>query len=119
LDGQSDDIDGLFVGFDNDTCRMAYLALPKTRLGLDFQAHPSGWHVAMCDGSVQMIGYELDVAIHRRLGKRADGEIISSTERVSYTIWRKCSSAKSLQVSLNNRKKAVSDTQSLEVLCQN
>ena len=33
----------------------------------------SGANVAMCDGSVQVINYQIDSAIFRLLGSRADG----------------------------------------------
>jgi prepilin-type N-terminal cleavage/methylation domain-containing protein/prepilin-type processing-associated H-X9-DG protein len=36
-------------------------------------AHGSGFNVAMCDGSVRMIGYDIDLETHRRLGNRHDG----------------------------------------------
>ena len=35
-----------------------------------------GFHVAFCDGSVQMIGYTIDIEIHRRLANRKDGQTI-------------------------------------------
>jgi len=36
-------------------------------------AHPSGFNMAMCDGSVRLIGYEVEEAIHYRLANRMDG----------------------------------------------
>jgi prepilin-type processing-associated H-X9-DG protein len=36
-------------------------------------AHPSGVHMAFCDGSVHKISYKIDAAIHRELGGRGDG----------------------------------------------
>ena len=36
-------------------------------------AHGSGFNVAMCDGSVRLIGYAIDLETHRRLGNRHDG----------------------------------------------
>ena len=38
--------------------------------------HPGGCQFAMCDGSVTIIGFDIDLDVHRRLGHRADGEII-------------------------------------------
>ena len=46
------------------------------RLGLDWHfgsAHPSGFHMVMCDGSVQTISYGIDGLVHIALGGRNDG----------------------------------------------
>jgi len=48
--------------------------LPFVRFG---SAHPGGCNMALCDGSVQWIGFEIDPEIHRRLGHRLDGAIAS------------------------------------------
>jgi hypothetical protein len=78
--GTGPDDDGLYVGFDNDTCREAYHPpLPDTpgvRLEDRFgSAHSTVWQAAMCDGSVWALSYSVDVAMHRRLGNREDGEV--------------------------------------------
>ena len=36
-------------------------------------AHSDGFHMAFCDGSVQMISYLIDLATHQNLGNRCDG----------------------------------------------
>ena len=36
-------------------------------------AHPAGFHMALCDGSVHRISYAIDPEIHRRLGHRSSG----------------------------------------------
>ena len=41
-------------------------------------AHPSGWHVAMCDGSVRSMGYEMEIETHHRLANRKDGDPIDA-----------------------------------------
>ena len=37
-------------------------------------AHPSGFHMTMCDASLRTISYKIDPEVHRRLGNRMDGE---------------------------------------------
>jgi prepilin-type N-terminal cleavage/methylation domain-containing protein/prepilin-type processing-associated H-X9-DG protein len=36
-------------------------------------AHPAGFNAAMCDGSVQILNYDIDSTVFRLLGSRADG----------------------------------------------
>jgi len=36
-------------------------------------AHPAGFHMAMCDGSVHLMNYTIDGSIHAKLGNRKDG----------------------------------------------
>jgi prepilin-type processing-associated H-X9-DG protein len=38
-------------------------------------AHSSGLNMAMCDGSVQTIAYEINSVTHRWLANRLDGEV--------------------------------------------
>ncbi len=40
-------------------------------------AHPGGFHVAMCDGSVHVIDYGIDGLVHAKLGNRHDGLPVS------------------------------------------
>jgi prepilin-type N-terminal cleavage/methylation domain-containing protein/prepilin-type processing-associated H-X9-DG protein len=42
-------------------------------------AHPGTFHMAMCDGSVQGISYDIDPTAHWRYGNRDDGEVISES----------------------------------------
>lgn len=39
-------------------------------------AHPGGLQVAICDGSVRTISYQIDAHVHRILGSRNDGEVV-------------------------------------------
>jgi prepilin-type N-terminal cleavage/methylation domain-containing protein len=46
--------------------------------GLVFgSAHASGFQVALCDGSVRLIAYEVDHDVHGRLGNRRDGQPVA------------------------------------------
>ncbi|MCC6491675.1 MAG: DUF1559 domain-containing protein [Pirellulales bacterium] len=36
-------------------------------------AHPGGCNLAMCDGSVQSVSYDIDPEVHRQSGHRSDG----------------------------------------------
>ena len=39
-------------------------------------AHPGAFQMAMCDGSVQAVPYDIDPLVYDRLGNREDGEVI-------------------------------------------
>ena len=43
-------------------------------------AHANGFHMALCDGSVQLINYTIDPVIHMHLGDRRDGMVIDSND---------------------------------------
>jgi prepilin-type N-terminal cleavage/methylation domain-containing protein len=42
-------------------------------------AHPGSWQVAMCDGSIHSISYDIDWQLHRDLGNREDGNAIDTS----------------------------------------
>jgi prepilin-type N-terminal cleavage/methylation domain-containing protein len=42
-------------------------------------AHTGSWQAAMCDGSIRRKGYDLDPTLHRNLGDRRDGQMISTS----------------------------------------
>lgn len=68
------------VGDDWDLVR--WTAQPPARDGQTNQperfgsAHSSGFHAALCDGSVHTISYSIDAHTHRILGSRADGQSV-------------------------------------------
>ncbi len=41
-------------------------------------AHDSGFHMALCDGSVQQMSYKIDLTVHKNLGNRKDGAAIDA-----------------------------------------
>lgn len=67
----------MYSGYQNDICRTAFDP-PLMDGGLidnccNFgSAHPAGWNMGMCDGSVRSLSYDIDPAIHRYLGNRRD-----------------------------------------------
>ncbi|MBN1589927.1 MAG: DUF1559 domain-containing protein [Pirellulales bacterium] len=84
------DRESLYVGFGNDTCRTAYYApIPDVqfvgstsdhyqwRFG---SAHASGFHMALCDGSVQTVSYTINMTVHRNLANRQDEKSIDLNE---------------------------------------
>jgi prepilin-type processing-associated H-X9-DG protein len=67
---------GWGTGFDDDNTRSGLnVPLPDTyfdagdRFG---SAHPGGFHVAFCDGSVDSISYDIDLLIHKNNANRRD-----------------------------------------------
>jgi hypothetical protein len=78
-EGNHGDDQTLYVGDDADVRR--WTAEPPRQDGsggIDYEwfgsAHASGCHFALCDGSVQFLGYDIDPQAHRRLGNRRDGQ---------------------------------------------
>jgi prepilin-type N-terminal cleavage/methylation domain-containing protein/prepilin-type processing-associated H-X9-DG protein len=82
----SADNENLYVGFDNDHNRSTnpdsyYPPRQDSKLYVDLHvygsAHPGGFNVVMCDGSVRVIQYSIDKESFRYLGNRMDGEVIT------------------------------------------
>ncbi len=84
--GQSGgDDDTLYAGANCDVLRSTYpgtatVPLPpmQDQPGFDYcyqfgSVHPTGFNVALCDGSVRAISYSIDLEAHRCLGNRKDG----------------------------------------------
>lgn len=79
------DNENLYVGFDNDNARSVggsfYPPRQDTRLMGNLHifgsAHPGGFNVVLCDGSVRSIQYSIDQNSYRYLGHRLDGQTIT------------------------------------------
>ena len=81
-----------FSGNNNDTLRTTAAVRTlgrKYQLGPDHpgssnnlgemlfgSAHPGGFHMAFCDGSVSSISFDVDPEVHRTHGHRADGVVV-------------------------------------------
>jgi prepilin-type N-terminal cleavage/methylation domain-containing protein len=99
--GAGNDDQSMYTGWDKDNVRstaITYLANgtlissqshppvsdndPKAALD-DWafgSAHPSGWMAVFCDGSVHMMPFEMDLATHRDLGNRQDGNVLDMSQ---------------------------------------
>ncbi len=85
--GDPADNEDYFVGFDNDTLRLANAAnppLPDTRGLVNTTSfgsnHPAIFNMLLCDGSVHVIRYEIDLFAYDRLGNCNDGCAVDSTQ---------------------------------------
>jgi prepilin-type N-terminal cleavage/methylation domain-containing protein/prepilin-type processing-associated H-X9-DG protein len=79
------DNDAATEGFDNDMCRIGGIdnqPMPDTAGTVDTDifgsAHPEGFNMVFCDGSVHMIDYSIDPKVHGEMANRADGQSVSS-----------------------------------------
>ena len=78
------DNENMHTGYNNDVGRTTYRPpspdLPEDPPSAQFPdptfrfgaAHPGGFHMMMCDGSVQLVTYAIDPAVFRRTGNRMD-----------------------------------------------
>ena len=84
-----------FQGFDRDTVRWTNVLgddfapqcdIPRIEETVEIvvfgfgSAHPGGVNMAMCDGSVRSISYDIDRQVHANLGNRKDGQAIDQKE---------------------------------------
>jgi prepilin-type processing-associated H-X9-DG protein len=90
------DNQSMYCGFDWDNHRLAFgpnsqdddpefyqpsqdtagpVLFPNYKFG---SAHPGGFNMAMCDGSVHTIAYDIDSTSHSYLANRFDGESVIS-----------------------------------------
>jgi prepilin-type N-terminal cleavage/methylation domain-containing protein/prepilin-type processing-associated H-X9-DG protein len=80
------DMQGMYTGYNDDICRWVgsgadseFAPRQDERTIRNFifgSAHAGGFNAAMCDGSVRMVAYAIDLETHRRLGNLADGKAI-------------------------------------------
>jgi prepilin-type N-terminal cleavage/methylation domain-containing protein len=74
-----------YLGFDEDTNISSYdlpLRDQTSYLNLPFRfgsAHPTMLNVALCDGSVHSISFDIDQEVHRSLGSRNGAEIVDES----------------------------------------
>ena len=79
------DDDGAMIGLNFDSVRWtaaAYAPKRDTHGVVNHSgfgsAHESAFHVTLCDGSVQAIGYDVDLQVFRLLGVRNDGQVVDT-----------------------------------------
>lgn len=76
------DDQSVFVGDDRDVRRWTELSPVSDDSGSDWDRfgsrHPSTWNVVMCDGSVNAISFDIDLAVHKSYGNRNDTAMRSS-----------------------------------------
>ena len=76
--GDAGDDQSFLYGDDLDTTRRTYLPPTRTSNPSNYRqfgsAHPVVFGMAMADGSVHSIGYDIDSSLHTRLGSRNDGQ---------------------------------------------
>jgi len=70
-----------YQGFDWDTHRFtAKPPIPDSPGAEVYEqfgsAHPTVWHVVLCDGAVRAVSFDIDLTTHRRLGSRFDGQTL-------------------------------------------
>jgi hypothetical protein len=75
------DDQGPFVSDERDSMRWGYLLPSRDRSGYDETwgfggPHSAGVLMAMCDGSIHVIRFTIDLAIHKRFCNRKDGQPI-------------------------------------------
>jgi prepilin-type N-terminal cleavage/methylation domain-containing protein len=86
------DNENIYVGWDNDHTRTTNSRTTGNNNQIRFpprmdtredrilcfgSAHPAGFNGVLCDGSVRVFTYNIDVANYMRLGNRADGQTLT------------------------------------------
>lgn len=85
---RSDDNEGYTAGNDWDTMRNTNLRpgpdlreqTKRRGMGEFGSSHPSGFNIALADGSVRLVSYSIASAVLARLGNRADGQPLGSED---------------------------------------
>jgi hypothetical protein len=78
--GSPSDNETWCTGYNNDNFRTTDLPPLQDRVGFANNvgfgsAHPSGFHVSRCDGSVDQMDYGIDPIIYKSMGNRLDGGV--------------------------------------------
>ncbi len=76
------DNENMYIGFNEDNARWAHFQPRQDRPGLASSkpfgsAHVAGFNMVMCDGSVHLINFSIELNTHRHLGNRRDGQVAS------------------------------------------
>ncbi|MBN1395074.1 MAG: DUF1559 domain-containing protein [Pirellulales bacterium] len=82
------DNQSMYVGYDVDNVRWTAEVYPPLQDTPGFDrfeffgsAHAGGLHMAFCDGSVDLVNYNIDAETFRYLGNREDGVILDAKKR--------------------------------------
>ena len=75
---------GIYIGSDQDNVSSSRFQPVQDRPGVGGNgfgsAHPGGWNVVFCDGSVRSMSYSIDLQIHKYLGNRKDHQPIDTSK---------------------------------------
>ncbi len=80
------DNENCYIGSNIDICRWGGTDYPPAQDQSGYpnyyafgSAHPGGFNVVFCDGSVRSIGYSVDLAVHSYLANRTDGKAVDES----------------------------------------
>lgn len=78
------DNENMYTGFNDDINRSAFFPPLQDAGDGHFDQfgspHPGSWNMAFADGSVRAMSYDVFLEVHRRLGSRNDGKLVSPDE---------------------------------------